>query len=52
MAYHIFELTHVTRLSDGVALPLVAHPNGDGTAPAVGSLLIWDRSYDNTGHVS
>ena len=52
MAYDIFNLSHVTRVADGATFPLSAHPNGSHNPPTVGSMLIWDRSYDNTGHVA
>merc|ERR1719399_750308 len=52
MAYHIFELRHVTA-TDGSQLPLRAfHNGGSQRLPVKGSMLIWDRSYDNTGHVA
>eukprot|EP00656_Telonema_subtile_P019045 TRINITY_DN20350_c0_g1_i1.p1 TRINITY_DN20350_c0_g1~~TRINITY_DN20350_c0_g1_i1.p1 ORF type:complete len:145 (+),score=11.87 TRINITY_DN20350_c0_g1_i1:194-628(+) len=51
MAYNIFELSNVTKLKDGAELPMTAHVNGSDTKPRPGNLLIWDRSYDNTGHV-
>merc|ERR1711998_471732 len=52
MAYDIFHLTFVTRLEDEARLPLLAHPNGSTSPPTEGSLLIWDESYDHTGHVA
>jgi len=52
MAYDIFDLTRVTQIGDGAELPLRAYKNGSGRRPEVGSMLIWDQSYDVTGHVA
>ena len=55
MAYDIMELDSVTRQlgpQKGEQLPLWACPNGGSVRPEVGSMLIWDRSYDGTGHVA
>merc|ERR1739841_70863 len=55
MAYHIMELRNVTiQVGErkGEELPLWACRNGGRAWPQVGSMLIWDRSYDQTGHVA
>merc|ERR1712232_67975 len=55
MAYHIMQLNHVTMQTgpqSGEHLPLFACHNGGPVKPQVGSMLIWDRSYDQTGHVA
>merc|ERR1711907_383368 len=55
MAYHIMGLRHVTvqyGTSKGQELPLWPCRNGGTIKPEVGSMLIWDSSYDQTGHVA
>merc|ERR1712216_253899 len=55
MAYHIMELDHVTVQTGqqrGATKPLWACTNGGLVRPQVGNMLIWDRSYDGTGHVA
>jgi len=55
MAYHILELDYVTvcrGASQGQQLPLWACLDGGRAPPQVGSMLIWDQSYDGTGHVA
>jgi hypothetical protein len=45
-------ITAVRGLSDGIEIPLVAHPNGDPEPPQVGDLLVYGREYRGTGHVA
>lgn len=55
MAYHILDERHVTMQRGpqrGERKPLWACHNGGGVKPRVGNMLIWDRSYDGTGHVA
>ena len=54
MAYDIFELHHVTRLSDSQLLPLHSFANGSQRPPEPGCLLIWREGgeFDVTGHVA
>ena len=55
MAYDIFGLRHVQRVSDGARFHWHARRNGESAeAPRVGSLLIWEpRGYfKGTGHVA
>jgi CHAP domain len=46
------KITAVKRLADGLALPLVSHPNGAPDPPQVGDLLVYGREYRGTGHVA
>jgi glutathionylspermidine amidase/synthetase len=54
MAYDIFRLKHVRRLSDDALLPLHSFKNGSKRPPEVGALLIWDEGgeFHVTGHVA
>ena len=54
MAYDIFELRHVRRLSDGSFLPLRSFTNGSRRHPEPGCLLIWNEGgeFQTTGHVA
>ncbi|KAI8800986.1 bifunctional glutathionylspermidine amidase/glutathionylspermidine synthetase [Cladochytrium replicatum] len=54
MAYDIFRLKTVTRVSDGQKFPMIAHTNGDSIPPQNGSLLIWEPvgEFKRTGHVA
>lgn len=54
MAYDIFSLHHVTRVADGVTLPLHSFVNGSPRPPEPGCLLIWQEGgeFEVTGHVA
>ena len=55
MAYHIFQLPNVIRLSDGQRLPMIGHLNGSTTHPMAGDVLIWSaggNKIGRTGHVA
>ena len=54
MAYDIFRLHHVTRVSDGQLLPLHSFPNGGQRAPESECMLIWQEGgeFEVTGHVA
>lgn len=54
MAYQIFQLQYVRRVSDHVRVPMSAHPNGSRDPPVKGSLLIWEPRgfFTRTGHVA
>jgi len=54
MAYDIFCLRSVKKLSDGSLLPLRSFKNGARRRPEVGCLLIWDAvgEFAITGHVA
>ncbi|PIP79083.1 MAG: bifunctional glutathionylspermidine amidase/glutathionylspermidine synthase [Gammaproteobacteria bacterium CG22_combo_CG10-13_8_21_14_all_40_8] len=54
MAYDIFKLRHVRRVSDNKVLPYRAFANGCKCRPELGSLLIWDEGgeFEHTGHVA
>lgn len=54
MAYDIFELRHVRRISDGALLPLYSFINGSRRCPEPGCLLIWNEGgeFQTTGHVA
>ena len=59
MAYHIFEVPHLIRVSDMARLPLVHVRNGASVTkhadamPRLGSILIWEEGgfFKHTGHV-
>lgn len=54
MAYDIFRLRHVRRVSDGALMPLMSFRNGARRAPEPGALLIWNEGgeFETTGHVA
>lgn len=54
MAYDIFNLDTLKRISDGKRLPLRAFKNGSPIPPAVGGMLIWQEGgeFTLTGHVA
>ncbi|OQS00678.1 bifunctional glutathionylspermidine amidase/glutathionylspermidine synthetase [Achlya hypogyna] len=55
MAYDIFRLKYVRRVSDNALFPLRPHTNGQATTlPAKGSLLIWnpEGKFETTGHIA
>ena len=54
MAYDIFRLQHVRRISDDALLPLHSFRNGAKRLPEPGSLLIWNEggTFEVTGHVA
>ena len=54
MAYDIFRLRTVRRISDDTLLPLHSFKNGGRRRPEPGSLLIWDAAgeFSITGHVA
>lgn len=54
MAYDIFKLRHVRRLSDGAHLPLRSFKNGSKRPPEPGCMLIWNEGgeFETTGHVA
>jgi len=54
MAYDIFEVRHVRRVSDGALLPLYSFTNGSKRHPEPGCLLIWNEGgeFQTTGHVA
>lgn len=54
MAYDIFRLQTVRRVSDGARLPLRSYKNGAKRKPEVGSLIIWKEGgeFHVTGHVA
>lgn len=54
MAYEIFDLRTVRRVSDDVRLPLASFRNGSRRRPVPGALLIWDKGgeFEHTGHVA
>ena len=54
MAYDIFNLRFVRRISDNAALPLHAFGNGSRRLPEPGCLLIWNEGgeFARTGHVA
>jgi glutathionylspermidine amidase/synthetase len=54
MAYDIFGLHHVTRVSDEQLLPLHSFRNGALRPPEPGCLLIWSEGgeFEVTGHVA
>ncbi len=54
MAYDIFRLGSVKRLSDASELPLRSFKNGARRRPEPGCLLIWDAAgeFEITGHVA
>jgi glutathionylspermidine amidase/synthetase len=54
MAFDIFQLRHIKRLSDSALLPLRAFRNGAARHPEPGCLLIWEEGgeFEHTGHVA
>ena len=55
MAYDIINLDKVTVQTGpdaGKTLPMLKCENGSDVKPVSGSMLIWGKSYDNTGHVA
>ena len=54
MAYEIFPLPNVTRVSDSSAVPWTNVPNGSTTRPVAGCILIWNEGgeFKWTGHVA
>ncbi len=54
MAYDIFRLRNVKKLSDDTRLPLRSFKNGARRRPEPGCLLIWDAAgeFEITGHVA
>ena len=54
MAYDIFDLKSIRRVSDGKLFKMTAHVNGGKMHPIVGSLLIWKPKgfFKVTGHVA
>jgi glutathionylspermidine amidase/synthetase len=55
MAYDIFRLKHVRRVSDGQMVSMHAHVNGESDVlPTKGSLLIWNPAgeFAHTGHIA
>lgn len=54
MAYDIFRLRSVRRVSDRRLLPLQAFPNGSRRHPEPGCLIIWAEGgeFEDTGHVA
>ncbi|MEE4166880.1 MAG: glutathionylspermidine synthase family protein [Desulfocapsaceae bacterium] len=54
MAYDIFRLRTIRRISDDRPLPLYSFKNGSRRRPEAGSLLIWDAEgeFGITGHVA
>lgn len=54
MAYDIFEVRHVRRVSDRTLLPLQSFINGSRRPPEPGCLLIWNEGgeFQTTGHVA
>ena len=54
MAYDIFALRHVRRVTDQALLPLQAFRNGSRRLPEPGCMLIWNEGgeFERTGHVA
>ena len=54
MAYDIFRLQALTKVSDGMLLPLRSFRNGARRRPEPGALLIWNEGghFTTTGHVA
>ncbi len=54
MAYDIFQLTTVRKISNSEILPFYSFSNGSLRAPIPGALLIWDEGgeFEDTGHVA
>jgi hypothetical protein len=54
MAYQIFDLQKVRRVSDGHFFAMKGHRNGAKTRPVKGSLLLWNPvgEFRHTGHVA
>jgi glutathionylspermidine amidase/synthetase len=53
MAYHIFQLDFVVRVSDNIKFPLIPCVNGSTRHPRAGELLIWragGKKIGRTGH--
>ena len=46
------KIDHLTRVSDQITIPLVAHLNGSEQPPQVGDLLIYAKTFNDTGHVA
>ncbi|HRW30184.1 MAG: bifunctional glutathionylspermidine amidase/synthase [Alphaproteobacteria bacterium] len=54
MAYDIFNLREVKKISDGTTLPLYSFRNGSKRLPEPGALMIWNEGgeFEITGHVA
>jgi len=54
MAYDIFRLQRVKRISDSATLPLHSFANGSQRPPEPGCMLIWSEGgeFEETGHVA
>ena len=50
-AYDLFYLSSFQTLN-GKYIPITCIPNGSSILPHIGSLLIWDKKYNGTGHVA
>ena len=51
-AYNIFDLSYFISLKNNMIIPIRKYINGSSISPHIGSLLIWDMNYKNTGHVA
>ena len=45
-------ITHYTRKSDGIRMPVDSYENGAVTPPAKGDLLVYCQQFLGTGHVA
>ena len=50
-AYQIFDLPYFTTLNNNI-VNITKYLNGSKILPHIGSLLIWDKNYKETGHVA
>jgi glutathionylspermidine amidase/synthetase len=51
-AYNIFDLSYFISLKNNMKISITKCINSSTIRPHIGSLLIWNRNYKNTGHVA
>lgn len=51
-AYNIFDLSYFISLNNNMRISIQKCMNGSYDRPHIGSLLIWNNNYKNTGHVA
>ena len=48
-AYEIVKLPHFTDIYNGSPIPFTVHKGG---SPSVGSIIVWGKEYNKTGHLA